>query len=189
MQILRPNLWPQNPEDNESVPRLDSWWDPEADYPNAEEIPCNVPSSALTMPPLEQPIEASSDWVVMEDDFHLVYAVNASFIGATVKFAPEATTDDGRMWLIIIRKGVSRTGMARFGTSMDSGNHLSLSGVEVRQVDALRIEPLPNDNEKSSKPGHITVDGELLDYEALQAELLPSFIRVSACPIRSGSAS
>ncbi len=127
------------------------------------------------MPPLSEPVP--SDWTVVEDDFHLVYAVNAPYIGATVKFAPNSTSDDGRMWLVVVRKGISKVDMARFATSMDAGKHIRLNFAEVHEVDAVRIEPLAKPSKKQKK-GHLTVDGELLPYEAVQAEVLPSFIRI-----------
>ncbi len=42
-----------------------------------------------------------------------MYALNASFIGADLKAAPAARTDDGRIWLLLVRKGVSRAQMFR----------------------------------------------------------------------------
>ena len=55
--------------------------------------------------------------------------------------------------------------------SLEKGEMAESSGVELFPVTAFRLEPL-------CKKGHITVDGEVIDYETVQAEILPSFVRI-----------
>jgi len=56
--------------------------------------------------------------------------------------------------------------------SFDSGGHVDLPGVEMIPVKAFRIEPEPNDR------GHMTLDGEEVEYGPIQAEILPSFVNI-----------
>lgn len=62
--------------------------------------------STLTAPPISEPVP--SDWVTVEDDFVMVYGVNAAYIGATLFVAPKARVNDGVIWLLVIKKGISR---------------------------------------------------------------------------------
>jgi hypothetical protein len=82
-------------------------WSPKETYPDSSSLSCHRPRSS-SVPALSDPVP--SDWTVIEDSFQLVYAVNTAYIGTEVKFAPNAWSDDGRMWLIIVKKGVSRLG-------------------------------------------------------------------------------
>ncbi len=47
-------------------------------------------------------------WATTEDDFVVVYAVNVAYIGGAVFLAPRAKKDDGLIWLLMVRKGISR---------------------------------------------------------------------------------
>ena len=58
---------------------------------------------------------------------------------------------------------------------MSNGSHLSCPGVEMIPVKAFRIEPAESTN------GHLTVDGENVDYGPIQAEIFPSLATVM-CP-------
>ncbi|CAB0010224.1 unnamed protein product [Nesidiocoris tenuis] len=50
---------------------------------------------------------------------------------------------------------------------MSSGSHVDVSDVIFLPVTAFRIEP-------ESKGSHLTVDGELIEHSAIQAEIFPS---------------
>ncbi len=90
--------------------------------------------------------------------------------------------------------------------NFESGNHVNLPGVEMIPVRAFRLEPqatrakgekqnlckslLLDESQKRpfplladgtpSRKGFLTVDGELVDYGPLQAEVLPSFVNIVA---------
>lgn len=57
----------------------------------------------------------------MEDDFVLIYAVNASFIAADLYLAPKSRLADGVMWLMIIRKGISKASMFAALQALEQG--------------------------------------------------------------------
>ena len=60
--------------------------------------------------------------------------------------------------------------------NMESGAHIHSPIVETIPVRALRIEP-------SSPGGYITVDGEVVPYGPVQAEVLPSGGRLLAANV------
>lgn len=119
--------------------------------------------------PLDQPVPAH--WIEQEGEFVLVYVVYQSHIGSDLYCAPQATLDDGKMWMMIIRKGVTRTQLANFMMTLETGSHVDLPFLEIIPIQAFRLEPL-------SEGGHLTVDGELVDYGPIQAEVLPSLARI-----------
>jgi sphingosine kinase len=47
----------------------------------------------------------------------------------------------------------------------ESGSHLSAPGVETLAVTAFKLEPL-------TPHGHLTLDGELIDYGPIEAEVV-----------------
>ncbi|CAG0904133.1 unnamed protein product [Cyprideis torosa] len=148
-----------------------------------EALPCDGPASQypgdekeffnphlMKMPPLGRALDSS--WTVVEDDFVLVYASLVPWIGNTTPLVPFARLNDGVMWLVFLKKGASRAQLFQCLKLVELGEHFdnrilddSLFGcIPVR---AIRIEPL-------SSGSYITVDGEAVEYGAIQAEILPS---------------
>uniref|UniRef100_T1JKM2 DAGKc domain-containing protein n=1 Tax=Strigamia maritima TaxID=126957 RepID=T1JKM2_STRMM len=124
---------------------------------------------ASLLPPLNQPIPCT--WMSLEDSFLLVYVVYQTHIGSEVFFAPSARLDDGIMWLLTVRKGVSRKQLLSFMLSLESGEHTRCPFVGMIPVRAVRIEPFTDS-------GHMTVDGENVECGPMQAEVLPSLARI-----------
>ena len=83
----------------------DREWRQRDSYASAETLQCHTPTP-VHLKPLSEPVP--DDWVVIEDEFLFMYAVNCAYIGTDVLFAPKLSTDDGRIALVFIRKGVSR---------------------------------------------------------------------------------
>ncbi|GFV92350.1 hypothetical protein TNCV_3949601 [Trichonephila clavipes] len=120
-------------------------------------------------PPLDQPVP--DDWVVVDDEFVMVYACHQTHLSSDVLFAPEAKMDDGIMWLIVIKAGVSRAQAMYFLASLQTGDHVHIPYVDVIPIHAFRLEPLRDDS-------YLTVDGEVIPCCNIQAEVLPSMARV-----------
>ncbi|GFS28880.1 sphingosine kinase 2 [Trichonephila inaurata madagascariensis] len=120
-------------------------------------------------PPLDQPVP--DDWVVVDDEFVMVYACHQTHLSSDVLFAPEAKMDDGIMWLIVIKAGVSRAQAMYFLASLQTGDHVHIPYVDVIPIHAFRLEPLRDDS-------YLTVDGEVIPCCSIQAEVLPSMARV-----------
>ncbi|XP_017127095.1 sphingosine kinase 2 [Drosophila elegans] len=130
------------------------------------------PSSEL--PDLGEPLPEDQGWLVEEGEFVMMHAVYQTHLGIDCHFAPKAQLNDGTIYLILIRGGISRPHLLSFLYNMSSGTHLpdvNNEYVKVLPVKAFRLEP--HDNH-----GIITVDGERVEFGPLQAEVLPGIARV-----------
>lgn len=127
--------------------------------------PVDPPPQDDLLPPLDQPLPIR-DWVTIEGDFVLVLAIYQSHLGADLLAAPHAQFDDGLIHLTFVRAGISRATLLRLFLAMERGTHLSLTSPYVSHVSAraFRLQPL-------SPRGTLTVDGELVPYGPLQAQV------------------
>ncbi|XP_029959585.1 sphingosine kinase 2 [Salarias fasciatus] len=134
-------------------------------------LPLNLPRDDL-LPPLDQPLP-TRDWVTIEGDFVLVLALYQTHLGADLHAAPQARFDDGLIHLTFVRAGISRATLLRLFFAMERGTHHSVSSPYVSHVScrAFRLQPL-------SARGTLTVDGELVPYGPLQAQVHPSMARL-----------
>lgn len=118
-----------------------------------------------------------SNWITVEDDFVLIYAVHQSHITSSLQCSPWSRLADGVMFLFTIRRGsfpnkkIQKATIAQFLLKMDKGEHIYLPGVEMIPVRAFRIEPL-------EEKGWMTVDGESVPRGVMQASVLPSMVRI-----------
>lgn len=134
-------------------------------------LPSNLPKDDL-LPPLNQPLP-TRDWVTIEGDFVLVLALYQTHLGADLHAAPQAKFDDGLIHLTFVRAGISRATLLRLFFAMERGTHHSVSSPYVSHITcrAFRLQPL-------SARGTLTVDGELVPYGPLQAQVHPSLSRL-----------
>ncbi|XP_076394121.1 sphingosine kinase 2 isoform X7 [Megachile rotundata] len=116
--------------------------------------------------------EVSSSWTQIQGEFVMVHAAYQSHLGQDYFFAPRAKLADGIIWLVIVKAGITRANLLQFLLGLSNGTHLTRSGIDMIPVKAFRIEPEEGVN------GHITVDGELVDYGPLQAEIFSSMATV-----------
>ncbi|XP_043274590.1 sphingosine kinase 2-like [Venturia canescens] len=116
--------------------------------------------------------ELPNGWTQVQGEFVMVHAAYQSHLGQDCLFAPRAKLADGVIWLLIVRAGMTRPNLLQFLLGLSTGAHLACSGVEMIPVKAFRIEPA------ESTGGHMTVDGEVVDYGPLQAEIFPSLANV-----------
>lgn len=117
------------------------------------------------LPPLDQPL--SPDWVVAQDqDFVLVLAIYQSHLAEDLMAAPGSKLEDGIIHLFYVRAGISRSALLKLFLLMQKGAHLAANCPHLvyRKVQALRLEP-------SSPKGVVTVDGELVEFGPLQAQV------------------
>ncbi|XP_028677963.2 sphingosine kinase 2 [Erpetoichthys calabaricus] len=128
------------------------------------------PSDYL-LPPLDQPLP--KNWVTHEGEFVLVLAMYQSHLGADLFAAPQAHFNDGTIHLSFVRAGISRGAMLRLFLAMERGTHLEMDSPYVTHIQtrAFRLEPL-------SQKGTLTVDGELVPYGPLQAQVHPGMARL-----------
>nr|XP_046265526.1 sphingosine kinase 1-like [Scatophagus argus] len=136
-----------------------------------ESTPSRSANKSLTGPPdslllpLDQPLP--SDWVVVqEEDFVLMLAMYQSHLAEDLMAAPGATLDDSVIHLFYVRAGISRAALLKLFLAMEKGAHLATNCQHLvyTKVRALRLEPY-------SPKGIITVDGEVVEYGPVQAEV------------------
>ncbi|GLH14474.1 Sphingosine kinase 2 [Gryllus bimaculatus] len=143
---------------------------------SGSEIEPRGPASSVRMygppsrlPALTQP--APPHWKAIDGEFVMVHASYQTHLGSDCLFAPNSKLADGIIWLLVIRAGITRAQLLQFLLGLSSGSHLTCPRAEMIPVTAFRLEP-------EAGTGHMTVDGELVDYGPIQAELMPSLANV-----------
>ncbi|XP_028454937.1 sphingosine kinase 1 [Perca flavescens] len=124
------------------------------------------------LPGLDQPVPES--WtVVKEEGFVLVLAIYQSHLAEDLWTVPSAMADDGVIHLIYVTAGISRPALLRLFLAMEKGGHLECGCPHLvyEKVKALRLEPI-------SPQGMITVDGEIVEYGPVQAQIHPRLARL-----------
>ncbi|XP_026181015.1 sphingosine kinase 1 [Mastacembelus armatus] len=124
------------------------------------------------LPGLDQPVPES--WtVVKEEDFVLVLAIYQSHLAEDLWTVPGAMADDGLIHLFYVTAGISRPALLRLFLAMEKGAHLACGCpyLVYKKVKALRLEPI-------SPQGVITVDGEMVEYGPVQAQIHPGLARL-----------
>lgn len=124
------------------------------------------------LPDLDQPVPES--WtVVQEEDFVLVLAIYQSHLAEDLWTVPGASADDGLIHLFYVTAGISRPALLRLFLAMEKGAHLSCDCPHLvyEKVKALRLEPV-------TPHGVITVDGEMVEYGPVQAQIHPGLARL-----------
>ena len=79
---------------------------------------------------------------------------------------------------MVLRKGLSRNEILNFLMCLKHGTHADLIAgndlIQLISCKAFRLEPANCDQNS----GNITVDGELVDYGPIQAEVFPDIVQV-----------
>ncbi|CAL8270719.1 unnamed protein product [Lota lota] len=152
--------------DNHNDNRADTPTDPAPETGSRGAVPDRL------LPALGQPVPTT--WtVVSEEDFVLVLAMYQSHLSEDLWTAPGAAPDDGLIHLFYVGAGISRPALLRLFLAMEKGAHLDCDCpyLVYQRVRALRLEPL-------SPQGAITVDGEVVGYGPLQAQIHPGLARL-----------
>ncbi|KAK3574698.1 hypothetical protein QTP86_014565 [Hemibagrus guttatus] len=142
-------------------------------WTNEAPVTMRGPPDSLLVP-LDQPVP--THWtVVKEEDFVLVMAVYQSHLAEDLIAAPASRLDDGIIHLIYVKAGISRPALLHLFLAMEKGAHLSTNCpfVVYVKVRALRLEPY-------SPKGIITVDGEVVEYGPVQAQVHGRLARIIA---------
>ncbi|CAM9463930.1 unnamed protein product [Discosporangium mesarthrocarpum] len=85
--------------------------------------------------------------------------------------APDARLGDGVMYLIMIRKGISKLQMTQLFLDMEHGQHVRHKEVlEIHCVQAFRLEPL---SPSEGPEGRVSVDGEEVANGPIQQHIWP----------------
>ncbi|KZS21751.1 Sphingosine kinase 1 [Daphnia magna] len=133
-----------------------------------------VPDEEISpLPPLDEPLP-DQKWISLTGEFICVYSSLVPFIGTDLFFAPKALLDDGIIWLMIVKAPASKLQVTQLLLSMDKGNHIQLPWVTFVPVTAFRLVPDVSVGPQS----YLVVDGEKLDTQAMQAQIMPRKGRV-----------
>ena len=160
---------------NGTGPRMENSAGSNTQYANGGSEPRRHQVPTPLLPPLTEPVP--SDWVTIEDDFVLFCASYQSHLGNDYVAHPDSRYDDGIMYLGFVRNSPTgiRKKLLSMMTKTEDGSHINVPGYEVVKVKAFRLEPL-------TATGTISVDGEMVDYGPIQAQVLPGMARVMVSP-------
>jgi sphingosine kinase len=125
------------------------------------------------LPPLEEPVPA--DWVTIEEDFVTVCAAYQTHLGSDLIMAPDARFSDGIIHLCFVKAGIQKGELIALMGMLEKGTHIDhpSPNIEMVKVLAFRLEP-------EVKDCIIMVDGERVDDDKLQAQILPGIANLMA---------
>ncbi|CAB3247748.1 unnamed protein product [Arctia plantaginis] len=115
-----------------------------------------------------------SHWVQEEGEFVLVHVSYQPYIGEDFLFAPRSELSDGVIWMLIIKAGISRSQLLSFLLGVGQGAHVDMNSEYIKMipVSAFRIVP------EEGSSGYLTVDGEVVEYGPIQAEIFPNIVNL-----------
>ena len=130
------------------------------------------------MPDLPKPLPNDAGWVTEVGDFVSVHLLNHGFIDMSRNLVSECLPDDGVLWLLLIRGGISRKELLGYLQSLDLTPPAAAAtktkfpaGIDVIPVRGFRLAPL------TASGGDVRVDGESLDCNCIQAFIMPGVAR------------
>lgn len=140
----------------------------------ARELELNVKEEGYgprcTIPPLHE--ECGDEWKVIEDEYILVGLQSISHLGSGMHSAPGVHINDGFLDIQYVKRGTTKKTMLDLLDAFETGKHLEYDDVTRLKAKAFRLVP------GKDRIGHIAVDGEEIDYETIQGEILPSLANV-----------
>jgi len=120
-----------------------------------------------TIPALNEEC-GTENWKKIENEFILLGLQSISHLGSDMHSAPGVHFSDGYLDLQYVSRGTTKKRMLDLLDAFETGKHLEYDDVEQIKIKAFRL--VPGDD----RTGHIAVDGEEVDYEPIQGEVLPS---------------
>ena len=79
---------------------------------------------------------------------------------------PESRTDDGVIWLVLVKDSMPRKEMIQWFMNTEEAGHIGKTGVQLLPVRAFRIEPI--------RPrGYLSIDAESFKFGPVQGQILP----------------
>ena len=144
-----------------------------------------------SMPDLPSPLPSDAGWVTEVGDFVSVHLLNHGFVDKSNRLlVSECLPDDGVLWLLLVRAGISRKDLLGFlrssssSSSLDHGTTAGSTGappppaaselppgIDIIPVRGFRLAPL------TATGGAVTVDGESVNCNCIQAFIMPGVAR------------
>ena len=122
------------------------------------------------LPPLHE--ECGEEWKVIDEEFILVGLQSLSHLGSGMHSAPGVHIDDGFLDIQYVKRGTTKKTMLTLLDAFETGKHLEFDDVTRLKAKAFRLVP------GKDRTGHIVIDGEEIEYETIQGEVLPSLANV-----------
>ena len=94
---------------------------------------CDPSHAPITATPLHK------DWVSETSDYLSVMVLNVPYLNREFFGAPDCRHDDGVLWLMMIRQNVSRLSLIQLMLSLEAGEHVNITGVDLFPVTAVKI--------------------------------------------------
>lgn len=120
------------------------------------------------LPDISEPIP--DNWKVIEGEFTAIAPLMVPLLSAGFFGDPKMSIGTGKIRLACIKR-MSRFGMFGLLTGADKGKHMERPEVETFDAKAFRLEP-------HTETGLLTVDGEVVEYGPMQAQLHQHLARV-----------
>ena len=131
--------------------------------------PAHLPATDL-LPALDEPVPES--WVTKEDNFISLSTLMIPFIASDFYGDRSLPVGSGSFRLLWVDgNNISRKGVYDVMAQCENSSHTELEPVHVVDVKAFRLEPLTD-------PGTMTVDGEVMSYGNMQAQIHPGLCRI-----------
>lgn len=128
---------------------------------------CSGPNPHL-LAELKEPIP--ENWKVVEGEFLSITPIMVSHLTTNFFGDPNMSIGTGKIRILYFKK-MSRFGMLGMLTGADKGKHLNRSEANIIDVKAFRLEPY-------TEEGIMTVDGEVVKYGPMQAQVHQHLARV-----------
>ncbi|XP_065899395.1 sphingosine kinase 2-like [Dysidea avara] len=136
----------------------------------------NEVNSGQTVPPtpfmnkLSEPVP--SNWVEIDAEFMNIAVATISHLGHDIFNTKQAYVGCGTIYLVYAEANLtSRMDLFKLMDRMAKGNHTEMNIINVIEAKAFRIEP-------SEKSGILTLDGEMIPFGPMQAQIHPQLGRV-----------
>lgn len=88
---------------------------------------------------------------------------------------PGAGLTNGKFTIFVMRAAMSRVNIARFFLLAETGEHLDTPQLETYKATAYRLEP-------QTERGLYSLDGEVIPYGPVQANIEAGFARIISLP-------
>ncbi|KAJ3022768.1 UNVERIFIED_CONTAM: Sphingosine kinase 1 [Siphonaria sp. JEL0065] len=111
-----------------------------------------------------------SDWRKIECDFVLMTVINSDMASHDMSFAPGAKVDDGNLYVLVVRKGISRITLIRCFLAFADGSHIKFDEFEIYKASSVEYRP-------KSEEGNMNVSGEQLPVGPTDVEVLPRILK------------
>ena len=109
-------------------------------------------------------------WKVIEGEFLSITPIMIPYLSSGFFGDPKMSIGTGRIRIVYMRK-MSRLGMLSMLTSAEKGTHMDRPEIGFVDAMAFRLEP-------HTEEGILTVDGEMVKYGPMQAQVHQHLARV-----------